>query len=96
MKISNANAVPTKRTKRNITLVFQPSDEPSFLRAAIKGGQAMLTPVLANGTTLESSSWQITKLGEKSNLRNNIFSRPEFRAGVLDNRVVAIRAELVS
>ena len=49
MKISNATAAPAKRTKRTITLDFQLGDEQAFLRAAIKGGRVLLTPVLANG-----------------------------------------------
>ena len=95
MQKSNATAVPAKRTKRNIALDFQPGDEQAFLRAAIKGGRVLLTPVLANGTTLEPSSWRVKRLGEKSNLRGNIFSRTEFRAGVLDSRVTTIRATLL-
>ena len=95
MKISNATAAPAKRTKRTITLDFQLGDEQAFLRAAIKGGRVLLTPVLADGTTLEPSNWRVQRLGEKSNLRGNIFSRTEFRAGVLDSRVTTIRATLL-
>ena len=95
MQNSNVTAVPAKRTRRNITLDFQPGDEQAFLRAAIKGGRVLLTPVLANGATLEPSSWRVKQLGEKSNLRGNIFSRTEFRAGVLDSRVTTIRATLL-
>ena len=94
MVIATATAAPVKRTKRNIALNFQPGDEQAFLRAAIKGGRVLLTPVLANGTTLEPSTWVITRLSEKSNLRNNIFSRTAFRAGVLDSRVTTIRVVL--
>ena len=95
MQIAKATTTPAKRTKRTITLDFQPGDEQAFLRAAIKGRRVLLTPILANGTTLEPSGWRVKRLCEKSNLRGNIFSRTEFRAGVLDSRVTTIRATLL-
>ncbi|MBO3272977.1 hypothetical protein [Hymenobacter defluvii] len=80
---------------RNIAFEFQPQDETVFQREAIRVGRVLLTPVLDNGTTLEPSTWRITRLQPASRLRGNILSRKEFRVGVLDDRVVAIRATLM-
>lgn len=81
---------------RNITLEFTPADETAFLRAAIKGGRVLLTPVLANGQALEPSPWRVSRLRAKSNLRGNILSRKAFRRGTLDERVVKIQATLLA
>ena len=80
---------------RNLHLEFQPEDETIFQREAIRLGRVLLTPVLANGTTLEPSTWRVTRLQPESHLRGNILSRKEFRIGTLDDRVVAIRATLL-
>ena len=90
--VSPSATLSAPNTKRGIVLEFEPGDEQLFQRSAIKGGRVLLTPVLANGSTLEPSSWRVKRLQESSNLRANILSRKEFRAGVLDSRVIAIRA----
>jgi hypothetical protein len=81
--------------RRGLLLEFQPEDEQTFQREAIRCGRVLLTPVLANGTTLEPSTWRVRRLLPESHLRGNILSRAEFRAGVLDARVTTIRATLL-
>ena len=87
--------MPAPGVKRGIVLEFESGDEYLFQRAAIKGGRVLLTPVLANGSTLEPSPWRVMRLRASSNLRANILSRKEFRVGVLDSRVTTIRATLL-
>ncbi|GAB3840325.1 hypothetical protein [Hymenobacter jeollabukensis] len=82
-------------TNRGLILEFQPEDEQVFQREAIRRGRVLLTLVLANGTTLEPSTWRVRRLRPESHLRGNILSRQEFRVGVLDARVTTIRATLL-
>lgn len=82
-------------SSRNLLLEFHPEDETVFQREAIRVGRVLLTPVLANGTTLEPSTWRVTRLRPESHLRRNILSRQEFRIGTLDERVIIIRATLL-
>lgn len=80
---------------RNLTLEFHPTDETVFQREAIRVGRVLLTPVLANGSTLEPFVWRVRRLRLESHLRGNILSRKEFRIGTLDERVTTIRATLL-
>lgn len=80
---------------RNISFEFTPADETVFLREAIRVGRVLLTPVLDNGNTLEPSIWHLSDMQPTSRLRGNILSRKEFRVGVLDQRVVTVRATLL-
>ena len=92
---SSTTAPIHRQSKRPFTLAFEPADEVVFQRGAIRRGQVVLTPVLANGTTLEPVQWRVRRLRPESSLRGNILSRKDFRAGVLDERVVIIRATLL-